>query len=162
MKIKIAFAKTQKDYFNAKVLFKEYAKSLDFSLSFQDIDKELENIPGKYENPNGCIILVWDNLDTVGCVGMRPLENNSCEIKRLYLKPSYRGFGLGKILTEKVIEYCRKSGYIKVYLDTTTRMEPAINIYKSLGFVETSPYYNNPLTDVIFFELNLCNSIKKK
>ena len=93
---------------------------------------------------------------------MRPFDNISCEIKRLYLKPLYRGFGLGKILTEKVLEYCRKREYIKAYLDTTARMESAINIYKSLGFIETSPYYNNPLSDVRYFELNLVDTLKKK
>ena len=101
MKIKIEFAQSEKDYYKTKILFKEYANSLDFSLSFQDFEKELQNIPGKYANPDGCIILVWDNLNSVGCIAMRPLDNITCEIKRLYLKPSYRGFGFGKLLTEK-------------------------------------------------------------
>ena len=80
MKINIEFAQDEKDYANAKLLFKEYANSLDFSLSFQNFDKELENIPGKYSKPDGCIILVWDNLDSVGCIGMRPFDNISCDI----------------------------------------------------------------------------------
>ena len=162
MKINIEFAQRKKDYVNARALFKEYANSLDFSLSFQDIDKELENIPGKYAKPYGCIILVSDNLDSVGCIGMRPLDKITCEIKRLYLKPSYRGFGLGRLLTEKVLEYCREREYIKVYLDTTTGMKSAIKIYESLGFIKTSPYYYNPLSNVIYFELNLVNAIKKE
>jgi len=162
MKINIKFATSKSDYFNAKKLFIEYSNSLDFSLSFQDFDKELENIPGKYKKPDGCIILAWKNSDSIGCVGMRPLDNITCEIKRLYLKPDYRGFGLGKLLTKKVLEYCVERGYIKVFLDTTSSMESAINIYKSLGFLETSPYYNNPLSDVIFFELNLDNERGKK
>ena len=162
MNIKMEFTQNKKDYAKAKVLFKEYANSLDFSLSFQNFDKELENIPGKYSKPDGCIILLRDNFDYVGCIGMRPFDNISCEIKRLYLKPLYRGFGLGKTLTEKVLEYCRKREYKKVYLDTTTRMKSAINIYKSLGFIETSPYYNNPLADVRYFELNLVNDLVKK
>ena len=93
---------------------------------------------------------------------MRPLDGITCEIKRLYIKPDYRGFGLGKLLTKKVLEYCIERGYIKVFLDTTSSMESAINIYKSLGFLETSPYYNNPLSNVIFFELNLDNERGKK
>ena len=162
MKIKIQFAQSEKDYYTTKILFKEYANSLDFSLSFQDFDKELENIPGKYKKPDGCIILACKNSDSIGCVGMRPLDGITCEIKRLYIKPDYRGFGLGKLLTKKVLEYCIERGYIKVFLDTTSSMESAINIYKSLGFLETSPYYNNPLSNVIFFELNLDNERGKK
>tara|TARA_Y100001970_G_C14250607_1_gene871540 strand:- start:1694 stop:2167 length:474 start_codon:yes stop_codon:yes gene_type:complete len=157
MKIRIKFAENKSDFFNARLLFKEYSDSLDFSLSFQNFEKELENIPGKYSKPHGCIILALDNFDSVGCIGMRPLGKFSCEIKRLYLKPAYRGLGLGKVLAEKIIEYSIERKYTKVFLDTTTKMKEAIKIYKSLGFAETSPYYNNPLHDVIFFELKLEN-----
>lgn len=159
MKFKIKFAETKKDFFNAKQLFKEYSDSLNFSLSFQNIDNELDNIPGKYSKPNGCIILAWDNFTPIGCIGMRPLDELTCEIKRLYLKPNYRGLGLGRLLTKNIIAYSRKREYLKACLDTTSKMKKAISIYKSLGFVEISAYYNNPLPDVIFFELNLQKKI---
>ena len=142
---------------------KKFIRLKDRSADLQfGTDKELENIPGKYKKPDGCIILACKNSDSIGCVGMRPLDGITCEIKRLYIKPDYRGFGLGKLLTKKVLEYCIERGYIKVFLDTTSSMESAINIYKSLGFLETSPYYNNPLSNVIFFELNLDNERGKK
>tara|TARA_B100001250_G_scaffold277798_1_gene240258 strand:- start:507 stop:992 length:486 start_codon:yes stop_codon:yes gene_type:complete len=157
MQININFAESKKDFLFTKILFIEYARSLNFSLSFQNFEKELDTLPGKYTMPEGCIILARDNLDPIGCIGMRPLDNRTCEIKRLYLKPDYRGNGLGKILAKKILEYCLEMEYIKVYLDTTSRMESALSIYKSLGFIETSPYYENPLPDVIFFELNLLN-----
>ena len=162
MKFKIKFAESKKDFFNAKQLFKEYSDSLEFSLSFQNIDKELDNLPGKYSKPDGCIILAWDNFDSIGCIGMRPIDGLKCEIKRLYLKPNYRGLGLGMLLTKKIISYSKERKYVKAYLDTTSKMKKAISIYKSLGFVEISPYYNNPLPDVIFFELNLENKFNKK
>ncbi len=93
---------------------------------------------------------------------MRPIDGHKCEIKRLYLKPNYRGLGLGMLLTKKIISYSKERKYVKAYLDTTSKMKKAISIYKSLGFVEISPYYNNPLPDVIFFELNLENKFNNK
>ena len=80
MKIRIDFAENKNDFLNAKLLFIEYAESLEFSLRFQDFDEEINNIPGKYSKPDGCIILAWDNSDCVGCIAMRPSENFDCEI----------------------------------------------------------------------------------
>ena len=89
MNINIEFAVNKKDFFDAKQLFQEYSDSLNFSLSFQDFEKELETLPGKYSKPFGCIILARDNFDSIGCIAMRPIDKSSCEIKRLFLKPNY-------------------------------------------------------------------------
>jgi len=160
MGIRINYAKSTKDFDKTKILFMEYAESLDFSLSFQNFEDEIECVPGKYQKPDGCIILAWEKLDCIGCVCMRPLNDTSCEIKRLYVKPTFRGRGLGQLMTRKIIRYSKERNYTKILLDTITSMKTAIKIYKSLGFVETEPYYNNPLPDVVFFELNLIGPTK--
>ena len=160
MTIRINFAESTKDFISAKNLFLEYAESLDFSLSFQNFEEEIECIPGKYKTPNGCIILAWETSDCIGCVCMRPLNDFSCEIKRLYVRPPHRGIGIGRLMTKRIIRYCREKEYTKIHLDTTTGMQSAIKLYKSIGFVETEPYYNNPLPNVIYFELDLINPTK--
>ena len=95
MSVRIDFANSPADFDNARKLFIDYAESFGFSLSFQGFEDELGHLPGKYAAPIGCILLAWDELDCVGCVGLRPLSDDVCEMKRLYVKPLYRGTGLG-------------------------------------------------------------------
>ena len=102
MSVQIDFAHNPADFDNARKLFIDYAKSLGFSLSFQCFEDELEHLPGKYAAPEGCILLAWDDLDCVGCAGLRPLSDDVCEMKRLYVKPLYRGTGLGRLLAENL------------------------------------------------------------
>lgn len=155
MSVRIDFANSPADFDNARKLFIDYAESLGFSLSFQGFEDELEHLPGKYATPKGCILLAWDELDCVGCVGLRPLSDGVCEMKRLYVKPLYRGTGLGRLLTEKIVQLCFDKKYIKMQLDTLNSMQSAVGLYKSLGFVEIDQYYNNPHPEVVFFELTL-------
>ena len=152
MPLLINFAESQSHFDTARLLFLEYAETLGFSLCFQGFDEELEKLPGKYSLPNGCLLLAWDELDCVGCVGLRPLSDTVCEMKRLYIKPAYQGTGFGRLLAEMILKFAIESNYTKIMLDTLSSMESAQGLYRSLGFVETAPYYHNPHPDVVFFE----------
>ena len=152
MPLRVNFAEGQSDFDIARLLFLEYAETLGFSLCFQGFDEELENLPGKYGLPNGGILLAWDELDCVGCVGLRPLSDTVSEMKRLYLKPAYRGTGFGRLLAENILKFAIESNYSKIMLDTLSSMESAQGLYRSLGFAETVPYYHNPHPEVVFFE----------
>jgi len=156
MSVRIDFAHSPADFDNARKLFIDYAESLGFSLSFQGFEDELEHLPGKYAAHEGCILLAWDELDCIGCVGLRPLSDDVCEMKRLYVKPLYRGTGLGRLLAKKIVQLgIEKKKYTRMQLDTLNSMQSAVGLYKSLGFVETDQYYNNPHPEVVFFELTL-------
>ena len=155
MSVRIDFAHSPADFDNARKLFIDYAESLGFSLSFQGFEDELEHLPGKYVAPEGCILLAWDEFDCVGCAGLRPLSDDVCEMKRLYVKPLYRGTGLGRLLAEKIVQLGIDKKYTRMQLDTLNSMLSAVGLYKSLGFVETDQYYNNPHPEVVFFELTL-------
>ena len=157
MPLRINFAESQSDFDISRLLFLEYAETLGFSLCFQGFDEELENLPGKYATPKGCILLAWDKLDCGGCVGLRPLNDTVCEMKRLYIKPAYRGTGLGRLLAEKILKFANESNYSKIVLDTLSSMDSAQGLYRSLGFAETDPYYHNPHPDVVFFEKKLAD-----
>ena len=152
MSLTINFAESQSNFNTARLLFLEYAETLGFSLCFQGFNEELANLPGTYGLPNGCILLAWDEFYCVGCVALRPLSYTFCEMKRLYIKPAYLGTGLGRLLAEKVLKFAIESNYSKIMLDTLSSMESAQGLYRSLGFVETDPYYHNPHPDVVFFE----------
>ena len=155
MSVRIDFAHSTADFDNDRKLFIDYAESLGFSLSFQGFEDELENLSGKYAAPEGCILLAWDELNCVGGVGVRPLSDDRCEMKRLYVKPLYRGTGLGRLLAEKIVQLGIDKKYTRMQLDTLNSMQSAVGLYKSLGFVRTDPYYNNPHPEVVFFELTL-------
>mgnify|MGYP003959572837 FL=1 len=157
MPLRINFAESQSDFDISRLLFLEYAETLGFSLCFQGFDEELENLPGKYATPKGCILLAWDKLDCGGCVGLRPLNDTVCEMKRLYIKPAYRGTGLGRLLAEKILKFANESNYSKIVLDTLSSMDSAQGLYRSLGFAVTDPYYNNPHPDVVFYEKKLAD-----
>ena len=96
-------------------------------------------------------------MNCVGCAGLRPLSDDVCEMKRLYVKPLYRGNGLGRLLAEKIVQLGIKKKYTRMHLDTLNSMQPAVGLYTSLGFVETDQYYNNPHPEVVYFELTLEN-----
>ena len=159
MPLRVNFAEGQSDFDTARLLFLEYAETLEFSLCFQGFDEELENLPGKYALPNGCILLAWDELDCVGCVGLRLLSDKASEMKRLYIKPTYRGTGLGRLLAEKILRFAINRNYTKIMLDTLSSMESAQGLYSSLGFAKSAPYYNNPHPEVVYFELDFNNQV---
>lgn len=155
MEINIIQAKTRKQIKDAKALFLEYAQSLDFNLSFQDFYKELASLPGDYSPPKGRLLITMKENRAAGCVALREFEGNICEMKRLYVRPEFRGFRIGKLLAERIIEEAKSIGYKKMYLDTVPSMKEAIQLYKNLRFKEIKPYRFNPQPGAIFMELYL-------
>lgn len=136
-------------------LFREYAESLDFELNFQNFEEELAELPGEYKQPEGCLLIAIAEGSVAGCVAMRNLGNNYCEMKRLYVRPAYRGRGIGRALVMAVIEEAKKTGYARMRLDTVQSMQEAIALYRSVGFYEIAPYRYNPLNGALFMELDL-------
>lgn len=137
-------------------MFEEYAAGLGISLCFQNFDRELANLPGDYAPPDGRLLLAKEGDQLAGCIAMRKLEPGVCEMKRLFLRPSYRGRGLGRILVESIIDEARRLGYTHMRLDTLPgRMDQAIGLYQSIGFVEIEPYYENPVEGAKFMQLQL-------
>jgi GNAT superfamily N-acetyltransferase len=136
-------------------IFIEYAEFLQVDLCFQDFEKELQTLHEVYFPPKGCIILVKSNDEVFGCVALKPIGEGVCEMKRLYVRPPATRKGLGKQLVQELINFARKAGYKTMKLDTITSLKEAIKLYRSQGFVETEPYVFNPLSEVLYFELNL-------
>jgi ribosomal protein S18 acetylase RimI-like enzyme len=155
MMIKIVEANTKESVEQAKSLIQEYAESLEFDLKFQDFDTEMEIFPEHYASPRGCLYIAMDENQPVGCVALRDLGDGICEMKRLYVKPNYRGQNIGRSLAETVIQAAGKLGYDRMRLDTIPSMKQANGLYKVLGFKEIAPYRFNPIDGATFFELNL-------
>ncbi len=143
-------------------LFLEYAKWLGFDLCFQGFQEELETLPGKYAPPEGRILLALDSpdplkgqahaavLEPAGVVALRPLGEGVCEMKRFWVRPPYRGKGLGRELGTRIVEAARQIGYSEMVLDTLPQMEAARKVYLSLGFEVCEPYYHNPRDEVVY------------
>jgi ribosomal protein S18 acetylase RimI-like enzyme len=137
-------------------LFLEYARGLDFNLCFQNFDKELAGLPGPYAMPRGRLVLCEVDDKAAGCIALKPLESGVCEMKRLFLRPEFRGKGLGPLLTQHIIDEARVIGYSAMRLDTIRgTMDNAIALYASLGFKEIPPYYSNPIANAFYMELKL-------
>lgn len=153
--MQIIKANTTEELDAVRELFTEYQQFLGFSLCFQGFDEELKKLPYKYAEPDGTILLATVDGETAGVVALWKLEEGICEMKRLYVRPKFQGIGLGRKLAVSIIEEARKKGYFKMKLDTVKRLETAISMYKSLGFIETKPYNYNPEDDVKYFEMEL-------
>jgi len=154
--MKLTQATSDKEVQQARQLFEEYAAWLGLNLCFQNFDKELAELPGEYAPPSGRLFLANKNDQTAGCVALRKIGDGIGEMKRLYVRPEFRGQGLGRSLTEAVIEVAREIGYRRLRLDTLTgKMDQAIAMYRSLGFKSIEPYYNNPVEGAAFMELLL-------
>jgi putative acetyltransferase len=137
-------------------LFLEYAESLGFSLCFQNFDKELAGLPGEYAPPEGRLLLVECEGQLAGCVALHALKPGVCEMKRLYLRPQFRGRGLGRALAERIISEARQIGYRRMRLDTVEPvMKDAVAMYRKLGFKEIAPYCENPMAGALYMELEL-------
>jgi ribosomal protein S18 acetylase RimI-like enzyme len=153
--IQIINAQEQDQYQKVRELFMQYADSLDFDLEFQGFSQELATLPGHYALPDGCILLAEESGRFVGCVALRPLEDKICEMKRLYVKPDYRGRGIGRMLACSIIDRARKIGYAKMRLDTIATMQEARTLYYSLEFQNIKAYRYSPLDEPSFMELEL-------
>jgi putative acetyltransferase len=136
-------------------IFIEYAEFLKVDLCFQNFEKELQTLHEVYSPPKGCIILGKEEENVLGCIALKPIEESVCEMKRLYVRPIGRGKNLGRKLVEELIIFAKKSGYKTMKLDTLTTLTYAVKLYRSMGFIETSPYVYNPLNEVLYFELTL-------
>lgn len=136
-------------------LFTEYARSIEIDLCFQSFDRELAELPGKYAPPEGRLYLAMQDQQPAGCVALRKIEDGVCEMKRLYVRPAFRGCGLGRQLAHEVITAAREIGYEQMRLDTLASMTPAIALYESLGFQRIPAYYDNPSGCAVFMELKL-------
>jgi len=157
--INIIHVETKDQVSIIRELFIEYATSLGFSLCFQNFDKELAELPGDYSLPLGRLILALDENKPIGCIALRKLDEGICEMKRLYVKPSARGKGLGKLLVKTVIDEAIKIGYKKMRLDTVPQMKEAIDLYRSIGFYEIESYRENPIEGALYMEMKLKDSI---
>ena len=140
-------------------LLREYARSLDVDLCFQNFEEELEALPGEYEAPAGQLLLAYVGGALAGCGGLRALPDvdyaNACEMKRLYVRPAFRRFGLGRQLAEALLDEARRAGYSVMLLDTLDDMESARELYTTLGFVEIAPYYYNPIPGAHYLKAEL-------
>jgi ribosomal protein S18 acetylase RimI-like enzyme len=154
-KITITEATTESQIADVRELFLEYGGSIEISLCFQNFEEELAALPGKYAPPTGRLLLAREAAQSAGCVAIRELDPGVCEMKRLYVRPAWRGKGLGRTLALAVIGAARHIGYDRMRLDTLGSMKPAISLYHSLGFKTIPAYYSNPSESAVFMELKL-------
>jgi putative acetyltransferase len=158
----IVKAETPAQVGTAREMIEEYAAWLEFKLCFQGYEEEIQSLPGKYAPPSGRLLLaLWDGRPA-GVIALRPLEEPGvCEMKRLYVRPEFRGHQIGRILAEKVIAEAAEIGYSRIRLDTILgKMDSAIAMYRTLGFAEISPYYKTPVGPTLFMELALKPAVK--
>jgi putative acetyltransferase len=143
----------------AREIFSEYARGLGVDLCFQDFDSELASLPGDYAEPTGQLLLAYVDGQLAGCGAMRAAADsdypNACEMKRLFVRPTYRGFGLGRALAQALLDEARRAGYSAMLLDTLDDMEAARELYTTLGFEEIPPYYYNPIAGAHYLKADL-------
>jgi len=153
--LEIKYPESLDEIGEARMLFEEYATSLNFSLCFQGFDQELANLPGEYAEPDGRLLLARHDGKLAGCIALRKIDDGVCEMKRLFVRSEFRGRGIGRALAEKVIADARTIGYSSMRLDTLASMREAITLYRSLGFTPIEAYRFNPLPHTVFMELTL-------
>jgi ribosomal protein S18 acetylase RimI-like enzyme len=142
-----------------RAIFIEYARSLPIDLDFQGFDAELASLPGEYAAPGGQLLLARVDGELAGCGAFRPLPDadfpNACEMKRLYVRPAFRRFGLGRLMAQRLLDDARRGGYSSMLLDTLDDMESARGLYAALGFHEIAPYYYNPIPGAHYLKADL-------
>ena len=157
--IDLIVAQSPEELAGARALFQEYAEQLGVDLDFQHFEAELVELPGDYAAPRGTLLLARVDGELAGCCALRPIDDvdyaNAAEMKRLYVRKAFRGFGLGRQLAEAVLEAAVRLGYDSVLLDTLDDMEAARALYEDLGFVEIPPYYHNPLPGAHYLKVDL-------
>ena len=136
-------------------LLREYETDIGVSLDFQDFEAEVSGLPGEYVPPKGCLISAWEGAALAGCAAFRPRGAKICEMKRLYVKPRFRGSGLGAALVRQLVRRAREMNYESMRLDTLPDMARAQDLYRFMGFTRIEPYYPNPVSGSTFWELML-------
>ena len=154
--VELLEVETDKAYQIATSFFKEYAAQIGVDLSFQNFNQELVDLKSQYARPLGVLYIAYDQEQKpIGCFGIRPFEDSICELKRMYLKSTHRGLGIGKKLLLQSIKTGKELGYTKMRLDTLPTMQSAIRLYTSIGFYEIPPYRFNPIEGTKYFEITL-------
>ena len=151
----IVAATTPEDVEHVRTLLREYERSLGVDLAFQGFAQEVAALPGVYAPPRGRLLLAMDGDAAAGCVALRPITDDVCEMKRLYLRPSLRGKGAGRMLAGRIIDEARAIGYRTMRLDSLPAMKEAIALYEALGFRKIAPYYTNPVPGTVYLERTL-------
>lgn len=151
----IVQAQTTDHLQTVRALFREYETFLDVDLCFQDFEQELAGLPGDYAPPDGLLLLAVEANQAAACGALRRLDADVCEMKRLFVRPEFRGVGLGRTLAKRLIDSAARMGYHRMVLDTLKELNAAMALYESLGFMRIAPYYHNPLPRVVYWELDL-------
>ncbi|OFX35262.1 MAG: hypothetical protein A2X08_07425 [Bacteroidetes bacterium GWA2_32_17] len=145
-------ATANQDFEVGKILFQQYSNSLNIDLSFQDFETELKTINKQYNKPKGALLLVYNDIIAIGCAGIRELDKETAELKRMYILPEFRGHKIGQKLLELSFETDKNLNYNKIRLDTLPNMIQAQNLYRSLGFYEIHGYRYNPVIGTVYME----------
>lgn len=157
--ITLRWAQNASDMATARSLFLDYQADLGIDLCFQGFAAEVNNLPGDYAPPHGAIALAFVNNQAAGCCAFRPLNTsdhlNACEMKRLFVRRTFRGFGLGRQLVDQILSEARMAGYTTMLLDTLSDMEAARALYQEAGFYEVAPYYHNPIAGAHYLKVDL-------
>lgn len=148
-------AESNVEFNEARALFREYAASLEIDLCFQDFDTELETMEIQYNRPKGALIIAYIQGIAAGCVAIREFDSDTAELKRMYVRPDYRGVNIGRTLLEMAVEKSAELGYGNIRLDTLPSMAPALKLYRAFGFYEITPYRFNPVEGAIYMEKTL-------
>lgn len=153
--IRLHLAASASDIESVRSLFREYADSLGVNLDYQGFEDEVRDLPGKYAPPSGTLVLAFNGDELVGCVGVRPIDEDVAEMKRLYVRPAGRGLGAGRTLAEAAIRFATVTGYSRMRLDTLPQMDRAQELYRSLGFMPIDAYRYSAVAGTVFLELAL-------
>jgi len=153
--MKIMPACTPAEMEAVRQLFREYATLLGVDLCFQGFEEELAGLPGKYAPPEGALLIAREGQAIAGCVALRKLEDDVCEMKRLFVRSQFKGQGIGRSLAQAIIREGANLGYKTMRLDTLDRLKEAMRLYDTLGFKRINPYYSNPLSGVVYWESSL-------